>query len=149
MCHWSSADEPEITDDRRASFIEDQQRLEAAAQMVKSADEGTRQAGLTVMKELAAKTDAAAMNALGWYHQNILKDDSAAVPFFFEAAHEGYGMAQCNYGLCLLCGYGIDQNAEQAVSWFRRATEQLGALAGTDSDSGARDSASEELALSS
>ena len=43
---------------------------------------------------------------------------------FFKSAFSGHPLGQNNYGLCLLHGLGVKQNAEEAENYFRMAVKQ-------------------------
>ena len=49
--------------------------------------------------------------------------DNDLASFFSRAAH-GDADAQCHIGICYLNGDGVEQNAQEAVEWFRKAAEQ-------------------------
>ena len=47
-----------------------------------------------------------------------------AVPMLFEAAGEGSARALSGLGYCYYRGYGVEENDEEAVKWFRLAARQ-------------------------
>ena len=47
-----------------------------------------------------------------------------AIPLLFEAAGEGSARALSGLGYCYYRGYGVEENNEEAVKWFRLAAKQ-------------------------
>ncbi len=76
---------------------------------------------------------------LAWFYDNdkILEKDTvkaeelykAALPLLRELAEKGNARAQCNLGYCYYWGYGVEENDEEAVKWYRLAAEQGYAVA--------------------
>ena len=51
------------------------------------------------------------------------QDTKTAMHFKFEA-EKGDAVSQCNYGICLLNGKGVNKNLKEAAYWFKKSAEQ-------------------------
>ena len=49
---------------------------------------------------------------------------SQAVAYYQRRAKEGYAVAQCNLGWCLLSGRGVIKDEAEGLKWYRKAAEQ-------------------------
>ena len=61
---------------------------------------------------------------LQWGKGTIAKNVPLAVHWYRRSANSGHANAQCNLGVCLYYGQGIDKNEEEAPLWFMKSAEQ-------------------------
>ncbi|XP_062306400.1 protein sel-1 homolog 3 isoform X2 [Osmerus eperlanus] len=73
--------------------------------------------GLQLMEKAAAMGCAEALNGLGWYHGEVLRNHSSAALYFQQAAHNGSANAMHNLGIYHLSGHlpGSPQRNETAA----------------------------------
>ena len=56
-------------------------------------------------------------------NNNSSQDTKRAMHFKLEA-EKGDATSQCNYGICLLNGKGVNKNLKEAAYWFKKSAEQ-------------------------
>ena len=66
------------------------------------------------------------LGALGFFFQPFVPSESIAADLdeVRKAAQEGNARAQNSLGVLYVKGDGVEQNAKEAVRWFRRAAKQ-------------------------
>ena len=55
------------------------------------------------------------------YGRGVAQDLSQAAAWYYKAAQQGNGVAQCNLGLMFENGRGVAQDVNGAVAWYRKA----------------------------
>lgn len=58
------------------------------------------------------------------FGDGVPQDDRAAFNLFYEAAEQGYALAQYKLGVAFAYGEGVRQDNKQAAEWYRKAAEQ-------------------------
>jgi len=76
-------------------------------------------------KNMAEKGNAVAQNALGTQF-DLAENYSEALIWYNKSALQGNAMACYNIGCCYFYGYGVQENNQSAVSWFKKAIERQG-----------------------
>ena len=63
-------------------------------------------------------------NYKGKIDNNYSSQDSKKAMHFKLEAEKGDATSQCNYGICLLNGKGVNKNLKEAAYWFKKSAEQ-------------------------
>lgn len=58
------------------------------------------------------------------FGDGVAQNDRAAFNLFYEAAEQGYVLAQYKLGVAFAYGEGVRQDNKQAAEWYRKAAEQ-------------------------
>ncbi|KAM8887747.1 protein sel-1 homolog 3 [Synchiropus picturatus] len=75
--------------------------------------------GLQLLEKAAAMGSISALNGLGWYHGNILKDHKTAEQYFEQAAHNGSGDGMFNLGVYYLTGLNPESAQRNEAAAFQ------------------------------
>ncbi len=87
---------------------------------------------IPILKELADKNHAKALNLLGVFYNYgyiVPKNMQKAVELYQKSADLGWRGAQRNIGICYDLGEGVSQNKENAYIWYDKAFRQYKELA--------------------
>ena len=63
-------------------------------------------------------------NHKGKIEDNYSSQDSKKAMHFKLEAEKGDATSQCNYGICLINGKGVNKNLKEAAYWFKKSAEQ-------------------------
>ena len=63
-------------------------------------------------------------NHNGKIENNYSSQDSKKAMHFKLEAEKGDAASQCNYGICLINGKGVNKNLKEAAYWFKKSAEQ-------------------------
>lgn len=63
-------------------------------------------------------------NHKGKIENNYSSQDTNKAMHFKLEAEKGDATSQCNYGICLLNGKGVNKNLKEAAYWFKKSAEQ-------------------------
>jgi hypothetical protein len=63
-------------------------------------------------------------NYKGKIDNNYSSQDTKKAMHFKLEAEKGDATSQCNYGICLLNGKGVNKNLKEAAYWFKKSAEQ-------------------------
>ncbi|XP_053715256.1 protein sel-1 homolog 3-like [Synchiropus splendidus] len=75
--------------------------------------------GLQLLEKAAAMGSISALNGLGWYHGNILKDHKTAEQYFEQAALNGSGDGMFNLGVYYLTGLNPESAQRNEAAAFQ------------------------------
>ena len=82
----------------------------------------------SALVNIAEKGNAHAQFHLGymlqWGKGRIAKNVPMAVKWYLKSADQGHANSQCNIGVCLYYGQGVEKDEEGAAFWFRQSAEQ-------------------------
>jgi len=84
-------------------------------------------AKIVTLEAKAAKGDAGAQDALGWFYQfgvGLPQDYSKAIYWYRKAADQNLADAQARLGLLYDKGQGVPSDHQQAAQWYAKAAEQ-------------------------
>lgn len=77
------------------------------------------------VEELYSKAAELRYTYMGRYYDGVdNSDDKKVEKLYSKAAEQGYAPAQYGLGMCYEIGFGVEQNCEEAIEWFRKAAEQ-------------------------
>lgn len=110
-----------------SAFADDAADLKTALQLIQRQEPAVQRDGITRLTRLAEFGNASAAFELGCLYANgtvVRRDPAAATAWWIKAADGGDGRAAVNLGMACL-----NQDAGQAVAWFRRGVELKDAVA--------------------
>ncbi|KAF7646549.1 hypothetical protein LDENG_00185830, partial [Lucifuga dentata] len=76
--------------------------------------------GFQLLEKAAAKGSISALNGLGWYHGNFLKDHKTAVKYYEQAALNGSEEGMFNLGVYYLSGENLDDQLSNETAAFQQ-----------------------------
>ena len=97
------------------SFQKEKKHTEAFKYFLKAAQYGIKEAQYEVSLYFGRPQD--------YENCGVRQDFAKAIMWTFEAANQGYALAECKLGKCYRDGRGIQQDAQLSFEWYKKASE--------------------------
>ena len=97
------------------SFQKEKKHTEAFKYFLKAAQYGVKEAQYEVSLYFGRPQD--------YENCGVRQDFAKAIMWTFEAANQGYALAECKLGKCYRDGRGIQQDAQLSFEWYKKASE--------------------------
>ena len=97
------------------SFQKEKKHTEAFKYFLKAAQYGVKEAQYEVSLYFGRPQD--------YENCGVRQDFAKAIMWTFEAANQGYALAECKLGKCYRDGRGVQQDVEFSLEWYKKASE--------------------------